>query len=264
MSQVDLLRSPTDEAFFKPVTSTPTAVWFVYMCIALYSVLCNIFFSVPFYEIYIWYVAGLIGFMIWHWFAHQKWTRDMHRYHMDHHLVLFPPRYFFGNPKVKPELLQYRWIDYIPLVRAESFWHEFPMYAIGALIVYGGYFIGATKVSIICGLVELVVVGLVGNSLHNSFHIKGHWLERFDWYHQIRALHYLHHQGSMKHNFSILNFRLDKLLHLYQDGHDEGSVKQDLKEIDHESSPLSKDTKHYVKHFERATSFHNTLLGLDR
>ena len=57
-------------------------------------------------------------------------------------------------------------------------------------------------------LVMYAVVGVVGTWLHRTFHIKGHWLEAFAWFHELRALHFLHHLGSCKHNYAVLNFGL--------------------------------------------------------
>jgi hypothetical protein len=51
-----------------------------------------------------------------------------------------------------------------------------------------------------------LVMGVVGNWLHNTFHIKGHFLERYAWFGELRALHYIHHLGTCKHNYAVLNF----------------------------------------------------------
>jgi hypothetical protein len=53
--------------------------------------------------------------------------------------------------------------------------------------------------------------GYIGNYLHQSFHVKGHWLERYGWFHELRAVHYIHHLHSTRHNYAVLNVGLDWL-----------------------------------------------------
>ena len=45
--------------------------------------------------------------------------------------------------------------------------------------------------------------------LHQTFHIKGHWIERFLYFHDLRALHLVHHQGTAKHNYGFLDHSCD-------------------------------------------------------
>ena len=56
-------------------------------------------------------------------------------------------------------------------------------------------------------------VGSYANWLHHAFHIKGHWIERFVYFHDLRALHYTHHQGTAKHNYGFLDFSGDIAAH---------------------------------------------------
>jgi sterol desaturase/sphingolipid hydroxylase (fatty acid hydroxylase superfamily) len=45
--------------------------------------------------------------------------------------------------------------------------------------------------------------------LHDAFHVEGHWLERFAWFHRIRRLHDIHHWQPG--NYGILFFWMDAL-----------------------------------------------------
>ena len=51
----------------------------------------------------------------------------------------------------------------------------------------------------------------IGNALHMSFHVRHFHLERFEWYVELRTLHYIHHLGDMKSNFAMLNMGMDQL-----------------------------------------------------
>ena len=42
--------------------------------------------------------------------------------------------------------------------------------------------------------------------------MKGHWLERYGWFHELRAVHYIHHLHSTRHNYAVLNVGLDWLV----------------------------------------------------
>lgn len=41
--------------------------------------------------------------------------------------------------------------------------------------------------------------------------MKGHWLERYSWFLELRAVHYIHHLHSTRHNYAVLNVGLDWL-----------------------------------------------------
>jgi hypothetical protein len=50
-----------------------------------------------------------------------------------------------------------------------------------------------------------ITMGSVGSALHSSFHVKGFQLECYEWYQELRALHFIHHLGNTKHNYGVLN-----------------------------------------------------------
>lgn len=45
-----------------------------------------------------------------------------------------------------------------------------------------------------------VLMTVTGSYLHQCFHTRDHFLERSSWFQELRALHYLHHQGNLKHH----------------------------------------------------------------
>lgn len=73
------------------------------------------------------------------------------------------------------------------------------LYLSGAIDIYGAA----------VGLATYAFVGSFANWLHHAFHIEGHFVERFVYFHDLRALHYTHHQGTARHNYGFLDFSGD-------------------------------------------------------
>jgi hypothetical protein len=71
------------------------------------------------------------------------------------------------------------------------------------------YFQCINLVEACVSMVIYAAVGSYANWLHHAFHLKGHWIERFVYFHDLRALHYTHHQGTAKHNYGFLDFTAD-------------------------------------------------------
>ena len=74
-----------------------------------------------------------------------------------------------------------------------------------------GYYFGEKVGPLIFALIFAAFGGCIGNYLHQSFHVKGHFLERYGWFHELRTVHYIHHLHSTKHNYAVLNVGLDWL-----------------------------------------------------
>jgi hypothetical protein len=75
------------------------------------------------------------------------------------------------------------------------------------LFIYG--YINSTD-----AIVAMFIIGIIGtfnNWMHHVIHVEGHWAERFIYFHDLRALHYTHHQGDAKHNFGVIDFLGDVL-----------------------------------------------------
>jgi hypothetical protein len=270
IEQNAFMKEPVSEEYKNDIITTPKIVYAAYALLLAYGIAIQYFFKVPFWHAIVWYLDAIVCFFIWHWFAHQKWTGLMHSYHMEHHFVVFPPRYFFGNPRVKNQFAEFDWRDNIPFFRFKSLGtlaHDGPMYVLGFGSLFLAHAFGVSKQSIFCGMFELICIGTIAVYLHNSFHVKGHFLENFNWFQELRALHYIHHLGDANHNYAIMNFSIDKVLHLYHD-HDTkndihlNKIKKEMEQIDHDDSPLDKETIHHVKKYEKSTSFHTKMMGI--
>ena len=133
---------------------------------------------------------------------------------MEHHLINFPPHKFYGKPgtvkKVYGHEVPTLWQLMDPRTSTNFTWkHEGPLYAMNVVILAGAYYYGFSVLTLCFVLLLGVVMGTVGSALHSSFHVPNFHLEKYKWYMELRTLHYLHHLGSMKHNYAVLNLGLD-------------------------------------------------------
>lgn len=120
---------------------------------------------------------------------------------MYHHWTLYPPSRFMTTVYLH---------DGPGRTPLSSFAHDGPLY-IGMLtnlvVLYYLNLLSPTDIGI-C----LLVYGFVSSFavwLHQTFHIQGHWIERFVYFHDLRALHLVHHQGTAKHNYGFLDHSCD-------------------------------------------------------
>jgi len=145
------------------------------------------------------YAAGLLIFHSWHWAAHQRWLLyPMWKVHMYHHWVVYPPKRFMS--------IEYK-NDKKGRTTLGSILHDGPLY-LGMMtnILILWHFKLLRPTDIIVSIFTYASVGSYSNWLHHTFHIEGHWIERFVYFHDLRALHYTHHQGTAKQNYGFLDF----------------------------------------------------------
>ncbi len=185
----------------------------MYFALFVYSYLVSYLSNCPFYTIPIYYILVYVAFYLWHWQAHHliwwiPFNRVCYQKHKEHHYVTYPKHNFFG----KQEKETGEWIEYFnPLDWVTQ--HEGLLYTFMIIIIVMGYMIFETSTQTMLGaVVGYLITGIIGNYLHHCYHIRGHWLECYSWFHELRALHYVHHLGSAKQNYGILNMSLDKLV----------------------------------------------------
>ena len=139
---------------------------------------------------------------VWHLAAHQRWLcPPMYKVHMYHHWQVYPPSRFLSRVYTN---------DKEGRTNLGSVLHDGPLYVgmggnvlalylWGMIDIYGGA----------AGFATYAFVGSFANWLHHAFHIEGHFVERFVYFHDLRALHYTHHQGTARHNYGFLDFSGD-------------------------------------------------------
>lgn len=91
-----------------------------------------------------------------------------------------------------------------------NFAHEGPIYIFAVIIlVFGKLFIKTSWAGMGFVTFGLVFMAIVGNAFHMSFHVRGFELEKYQWYMELRTLHYIHHLGDMKSNLAMVNLGID-------------------------------------------------------
>jgi sterol desaturase/sphingolipid hydroxylase (fatty acid hydroxylase superfamily) len=134
-----------------------------------------------------------VGYL-WHRFAeHLGWMGNTIRYrHWVHHEMDYP----IDNLRPAGQT-EYR--------RAGS-WTWFVLGAVAAALMFWLLPLWAA-VPLASGVA--LYAWCVISYLHDSFHVQGHWLERFAWFRRIRRLHDIHHWQPC--NYGILFFWMDRL-----------------------------------------------------
>jgi len=153
------------------------------------------------------YVAvTLFGYVV-HWALHQSWAGKLNHRHMTHHLTLYPPEDFLSDKyrsAGKDNTVVTFVIASIPMV-------AFPIF-LGLLGILSWPLV-VTVVVVEIGL------GLLHDYIHNSMHIKNHWMSRVPVLRVIFQmwvkLHYVHHVDMTK-NYGIFVFHWDRLFGSYR------------------------------------------------
>ena len=52
--------------------------------------------------------------------------------------------------------------------------------------------------------------------LHRQYHVRGVWLERFEWFREKRRLHFVHHKRPRR-NYAIVEYGWDRLFGTFED-----------------------------------------------
>lgn len=146
-------------------------------------------------------VTSLFGYVA-HWCLHQSWAGKFNASHMTHHLKLYPPEDFTSEVyrnAGKDSTPKFFAIAALPLILAPFVLWFFGIFSLSSVIVV---------------LAMEAVMGFLHDYLHDSFHIKNHWLTRTPLLNVIFGrwiqLHYLHHVDMGK-NFGIFAFHWDRI-----------------------------------------------------
>jgi hypothetical protein len=168
--------------------------------------------------VYYWLFMG--AFYVWHYQAHTPvawlpFNAACRAYHTQHHWVDYPPTAFFGTAakrvaKARAVAAQGAWTHALPL--ASSFAHEALLYVQLAVILVASAAAGVRWPTLAAAVLQAGIIGYVGNLMHESFHARDSAFARFRWWRELRALHYVHHLGSARHNYSIGNFAIDAVM----------------------------------------------------
>lgn len=143
-------------------------------------------------------LTSLLGYVV-HWAIHKPWAGRAYRAHRAHHIVLYPPGKLISDTylsaghqsTVYTFLLAFAPLLLIPIVLWAVGWFTLAHAAVAVLAM------GA--------------VGLLNDLIHDSFHVRDHWLSKvIPGYQRMRQLHFVHHV-NMRRNFGIYSFIWDRI-----------------------------------------------------
>ena len=150
-------------------------------------------------------IAAVDAFGYWtHRALHQSWTGRLHRAHMTHHLVLYPPTDFVSD--------KYR--------HAGSDNTTWTFLALGLPLLCSPLLVALT--GLIGWITAFWLVGVLGGSgllhsfIHDWLHLKVHWFHWIPGAKRLVELHKIHHVDMSK-NFGIFSFCWDKLGKTFED-----------------------------------------------
>lgn len=151
------------------------------------------------------FISSLFGYVV-HRILHQEWAGRLNQKHMTHHLTLYPATDYLSD--TYREAGQDNTVKIFALAAIP---------VVAAPIVLG--LMGVISLPLV--ITALVVQGIMGflhSYLHDSFHIRNHFLTRIPGVRVIFAywnrLHYLHHV-DMQTNYGIFLFHWDHVFRTF-------------------------------------------------
>jgi hypothetical protein len=146
----------------------------------------------------------LVGYGV-HWIMHQPWSRALYRSHMQHHMVHYPATNLYSAGHYRSSGLSSGWLTFTPFVLAA---------AVGIVLLLHRLLHASWEVEAAV-LVAFAFIGGAHGVVHDAFHVSDHWLGRFGWFRQLRALHEPHHHDMSK-NLGILWFGWDRVFRSFR------------------------------------------------
>lgn len=148
-------------------------------------------------------LTSLLGYVV-HWTIHQRWAGAAYKAHRAHHIDLYPPG----------RLISDTYLSAGKQSTVYTFLLAFaPLLLLPIVLCLAGVFTWGMALS---AVLAMGAVGLLNDVIHDSFHVKGHWLGRIiPGYGRMRELHFVHHV-NMKRNFGIYSFIWDRIFRTYR------------------------------------------------
>jgi hypothetical protein len=204
------------------ITHIPTILMAMYSTIALYSIGVGQLTGSPWWYQVAFYFVDLLVFYVWHYAAHQTWSGQMNKLHMDHHLRVNPVSRFFSSDELNQK--KYGQTDFSSVRKSLIVFSPFLSSHIGGGLQHEGFLfagnfavlgfaalLGVSSRDLFAAFVMAGVMGVLGAGLHSSFHIRSFVLSKYAWYRELRALHFMHHMGDQNSNLAVLNLGVDRL-----------------------------------------------------
>lgn len=143
-------------------------------------------------------VGSFVGYFA-HRALHQEWTGPFYKGHMEHHLEQYPPDSLISDTYLKPKWYHSGIMLFAPAAAA----------VLGVAGVLG-HLVGLSVDAYLTFAVGTVAFGLVNDYVHDSFHLRKHWLQMVPGYNTLRELHFQHHVDMTK-NYGIVTLLWDSV-----------------------------------------------------
>lgn len=143
-------------------------------------------------------VASFVGYFV-HRAIHKPWTGPLYRGHMEHHLTIYPKERLTSE---KYELK--KWYHSGPVL--------FTPGAVAVILIIGlvCWTFNIPLMSFAAFSGGLVAFGFLNDYVHDSYHLRRHWLQKFSFYRVLRRWHFQHHVNMTK-NFGIVDMTWDRV-----------------------------------------------------
>ena len=142
-------------------------------------------------------IGNLLGWLV-HRVLHSPRMGKLHRDHVHHHTTIYPPDDFLSDTYREPPGGDSQGLYYLTPIL---------LLAIAALLVFGWIY------GVVVMLLGTAVLKANGY-LHDATHIRGHKLEKYAWFLQLRRMHVQHHINEAT-NLGIFVWFPDKLMRTY-------------------------------------------------
>lgn len=147
--------------------------------------------------------GGLVGWVV-HRFLHNPLAGRLYQAHKTHHEVKYPPEDI--------ESKTYRSAGAHSGVLLFAPFVAIVVVAVGLVL----HWLHVPTWAYLVFLAETAVIAYLNDAIHEATHVRGHWLEAFDWFWKAKRLHLQHHLDYGT-NLGIFWFGWDRLLKTFQD-----------------------------------------------
>lgn len=143
------------------------------------------------------FVVGSLSGHIVHWLLHTNLFKRFAKSHDSHH-DLYPPDDFVSD-KYRSAGKDTSTFIFTPIVTISVLLLSSVLW-----LLFSVWWIFPTI------LVEGIAVGILNDRMHDAFHLKNHWMNKYRWFKRLKYLHRLHHKYPEK-NMGIIWFLPDRI-----------------------------------------------------
>ena len=146
-----------------------------------------------------WYLYHFIEYSL-HKLGHSSYSGYINKTHKNHHIIYYPPTKLM-------DILPYK-TGYIYGI-SDGLITFGPLLLLLFSIFY--YFLNTYYFNRITP--QILLFAYTQDYIHTHIHIKDSWLERYQWFHNIRERHFIHHR-QYNRNLNIIDPTIDRIMKL--------------------------------------------------